>query len=163
MNIVVTGHTSGIGKSIYDHLSKLYNVVGLSRSTGFDIDINDIGEYLDSDVIINNAYSDANGQSLLLLRLYDAGYVGQVINIGSISMDRTDAAKYSQILYSANKKHLYITHEHCQRRHFDTSILILGMVDTEYNREKLGKKLTLEEVSAKVGSMIYLPSGEYYL
>ena len=38
MKVVITGHTKGIGKSVFDLLNdKGYDVVGLSRSNGFDI------------------------------------------------------------------------------------------------------------------------------
>ena len=63
--IALTGHTSGIGKAIYDTLKKEgYDIVGLSRSTGFDLSkfhetsfqkkflsiLNDV------DIFINNAH-----------------------------------------------------------------------------------------------------------
>lgn len=38
LKIAVTGHTGGLGKIIYDHYkSKKHHVLGISRSTGFDI------------------------------------------------------------------------------------------------------------------------------
>ena len=38
MNVFVTGHTSGLGKAIYDTcISYDYHTVGLSRSNGFDL------------------------------------------------------------------------------------------------------------------------------
>ena len=39
MNLVITGHTSGIGEYIYEEYCLYYGteIIGLSRSTGFDI------------------------------------------------------------------------------------------------------------------------------
>lgn len=62
MKIVLTGHTSGLGKGLYEQLGALgHEVYGYSTSTGFDI--NDevhrhkiIGECKDADLFINNAY-----------------------------------------------------------------------------------------------------------
>ena len=58
MKIVITGHTRGIGKAFYDHFVNLgHEVVGVSRSTGFDIpnDINRIVELATNcDLFVNN-------------------------------------------------------------------------------------------------------------
>jgi NADP-dependent 3-hydroxy acid dehydrogenase YdfG len=62
-SIAVTGHTSGIGKGIYEHFqSQGYNVKGFSKDTGFDIshreNIDRIVELTrDCDLFFNNAYS----------------------------------------------------------------------------------------------------------
>lgn len=37
MRIGITGHTRGLGKRIYDHLATDHEVIGMSRSNGFDI------------------------------------------------------------------------------------------------------------------------------
>ena len=37
MKISITGHSKGIGKACFDLLSKEHNVVGFSRSNGFNI------------------------------------------------------------------------------------------------------------------------------
>jgi len=61
MKAVITGHTSGIGKAVYELLEGAgFNVVGLSRSNGYNIQEADkvvrkvISE--DPDIFINNAY-----------------------------------------------------------------------------------------------------------
>ena len=61
MKIAITGHTRGIGKAIYDSLSPDYEVLGFSRSNGYDISdpeqLNSlIAEIQSCDVFINNAY-----------------------------------------------------------------------------------------------------------
>ena len=58
MNYVITGHTSGIGKALYDRLYP--NVKGYSLSSGYDIKnkqnrISIIQRNLDADVFINCA------------------------------------------------------------------------------------------------------------
>ena len=61
MKIALTGHTSGIGKALYDILSKDHEVVCFSRSNGYNIQDDKIKELivqesLQCDVFINNAY-----------------------------------------------------------------------------------------------------------
>lgn len=86
MKIAITGHTRGIGLSIYNHLINTNSIIGLSRSNGYDIaDIASIIETVkDCDIFINNAYHEYS-QEQLLSQLYDL-WVNQnkiIINIGS--------------------------------------------------------------------------------
>ena len=60
--IAITGHTSGIGKGLFDHFTAIgCNVKGFSKDTGFDIS-NKLNQDLiithtrDCDLFINNAY-----------------------------------------------------------------------------------------------------------
>lgn len=83
----ITGHTSGIGKRLYDKLSP--NVKGFSLSNGYDItDVNDrakiIEESKDCDVFINNATAEF-GQTLLFLELFNSwkDQHKTIINVGS--------------------------------------------------------------------------------
>jgi NADP-dependent 3-hydroxy acid dehydrogenase YdfG len=72
MKIAITGHTDGIGESIYNTLIKEFDVIGLSRSNGFDIkNVDKIIEQIDDcDVFINNAY-EKNYQTILFELLFD--------------------------------------------------------------------------------------------
>jgi NADP-dependent 3-hydroxy acid dehydrogenase YdfG len=61
MKIVITGHTKGLGKAIYDHFSNQgHELIGLSRSNGYSLP-DKINEVVDiakgCDVFFNNAYS----------------------------------------------------------------------------------------------------------
>lgn len=59
MKIVITGHTKGIGKALFDHWSNNgHNVIGISRQTDYDFlsDHDSILEQIKtSDLFINNA------------------------------------------------------------------------------------------------------------
>ena len=63
MKILITGHCSGIGKSIYDLLSlNGHTVLGFDRDTGYDITDLTTQETIlsalqDCDVFINNAFA----------------------------------------------------------------------------------------------------------
>jgi len=157
--MLITGHSSGIGKALYNTLNVKSNVYGASRSNGYDIEnlksINDLIKENDINCVVNNAYSLYCGQSKLLLNLYDNFPDMKVINVGSISAFRTDCIKISQILYASDKLHLKSTHDHLLRLGFNSKLLTLGMVDTEYNKNKTENKLTVESVIDILVDMIY--------
>lgn len=85
--IIITGHTSGIGKAIYDKFKEIScrEIVGMSRSNGYDIDTDFdkiVEEASGCELFINNAYRD--GQQLKLLEaLKDK--VDMMVVMGSVS------------------------------------------------------------------------------
>jgi hypothetical protein len=86
MKVVITGHTYGIGKALYDSFkSAEWEVVGLSRSNGYDIDA-DFDKVVEvaqgADLFINNAYRDKQ-QTNLVYALKDK--VKKMIVMGSVS------------------------------------------------------------------------------
>jgi hypothetical protein len=93
MRIAITGHTSPMGKDVYEHYSKTHECLGISRATGYDLtntdSINDtVSEVLARDVFLNMAHVGAS-QSVLLMKLqqrwtHDAP-LRKVITIGSLA------------------------------------------------------------------------------
>tara|TARA_A100001515_G_scaffold125853_1_gene110822 strand:+ start:124 stop:708 length:585 start_codon:yes stop_codon:yes gene_type:complete len=91
MKVVITGHTKGIGKSIFDLLSdKGYDVVGLSRSNGFDIsETQKVVEEIisiDPEIFINNAYQP-KVQTEILKKVYSnwKSKTKMIINMCSVA------------------------------------------------------------------------------
>jgi NAD(P)-dependent dehydrogenase (short-subunit alcohol dehydrogenase family) len=93
LKIAVTGHTSGIGKAIFDALIVEYDVVGLSRKNGYDI-TTELGRSkiidaaYDCDVFVNNAFDYANytdAQVVLARKIFDVwdGEQKYILNISS--------------------------------------------------------------------------------
>lgn len=85
--IVITGHTHGIGKSIYDafRANSCRQIVGMSRSNGYDIDKDFdkiVAESAGAEIFINNAYRDCQ-QLNLLKSLKDK--VDMMVVMGSVS------------------------------------------------------------------------------
>lgn len=125
MKIVITGHTSGIGKYIYEMYGR--DVIGLSRSTGFDITKDDVSKYITQDtVFINNAftYDDVYAQARILDQSVAAS---KIICIGTNS--QWDG------IYKIAKDHLK---EKCLDYFLegkDVTYLALGKVDTPYTQE----------------------------
>jgi hypothetical protein len=85
--IVITGHTRGIGKSIYDKFSEIScrEIVGMSRSNGYDIEA-DFDKIVQAatgaELFINNAYSGCQQ-----LKLFNAlkDKVDMMVVMGSVS------------------------------------------------------------------------------
>ena len=109
MKIFVTGHTSGIGKAVYNLAMKQgYTVAGGSRRTGFDIsNTNVYSKVLDYDVLVNNAYH-YTGQ-LELLKFVHSHWTNtpkKIINVGSWHKDTLLGRPLSRLNYNVAKKSL---------------------------------------------------------
>jgi hypothetical protein len=87
MKVVITGHTWGIGKALYEHFQTFggWEVIGLSRSNGYDID-KDFDRVVETAtgcfLFINNVYRDKQ-QTRLVNALKDK--VTKMIVMGSVS------------------------------------------------------------------------------
>ena len=87
MKVVITGHTQGVGKALYEHFQTFggWEVVGLSRSNGYDID-KDFDRVVEAAsgcfLFINNAYRDQQ-QTRLVNALKNK--VSKMIVMGSVS------------------------------------------------------------------------------
>jgi hypothetical protein len=117
MKYAITGHTYGIGKTIFERLSP--NVVGFSLTSGYDITKKEdrqriIAEVQDCDVFINNAYEETNAQLKLFLELYASwkDTNKKIINVGSeitereLAVNQQSLGKYKlhkQLLKSAGE------------------------------------------------------------
>ena len=89
--IVITGHTGPVGKILSEYFSKEYEVIGISRSTGYDLSNADDRSKIieianDADHFINLANVGCS-QSYILLGLYNAWSQrsGKIISFSSIA------------------------------------------------------------------------------
>jgi hypothetical protein len=104
MKIVITGHTSGIGKALYNYYSAEHEVIGFSRSNGYNLpdSLSDVIEGSKGcDLFINNCYADGV-QVDLFKGLID--HVGKMVIMGSVARLYQDiilkkSAKDKQILF----------------------------------------------------------------
>lgn len=115
MKIAITGHTSGIGKAIFDALSVDHDVMGLSRSNGYDITsdldrLQIIDRIYDCDIFINNAFDYVNytdAQTKLARQVFDAwfGEDKYILNISSRvnDFDEIKNQKYADAKFSLDK------------------------------------------------------------
>lgn len=105
MKIVITGHTSGLGKYIYDHFRNDHECIGLSRSNGYDInDVEQVAAVANTaDIFFNNACS-----GLQQSKLIDCCYRHtKIITSGSIG---ADFANIDDNEYFRNKKIIEMNH-----------------------------------------------------
>jgi len=125
-HILITGHTSGLGKYLVEYLkTQDFTVTGVSRQTGHDISLKEgrdkiIKKSFNHPVFINNAcpVADPFAQTLLLDRMYTEWVFqnkrrGVIINIGSRAAVEsrklcrmTEEQAQGYVRYSTAKKHL---------------------------------------------------------
>lgn len=151
MKIAITGHTHGLGRKLYNHLSKTHEVKGFSRSNGYSLPdkINDIVEESSNcDLFINNAYADGS-QLDLFNALKDK--VPKMIIMGSVSRFYQKAipieySKNKQILFDAVRMHNLLA-DTSSCLHLDISFLELEEKDfSDPYRLKSDNWITYDEI-----------------
>tara|TARA_Y100000816_G_scaffold249622_1_gene199260 strand:- start:369 stop:851 length:483 start_codon:yes stop_codon:yes gene_type:complete len=134
MNFLITGHTKGIGKAIYDK----FGGKGLSKSTGFDISKDSIKYHLqDVDVFVNNAYDNNNPWAQTKI-LYETLQVKKIICIGS---NTTDQSKNWPHPYQSAKFALENSCNQLFYQGYNITLIKLGYVDTERVEKVLQDKI----------------------
>lgn len=144
MKIAITGHTTGLGKAIYDYcVSNNHECVGLSRSNGNDIsDVDSIlSKVSDADVFVNNAY-----HNFFQVELFDNWYLQHktetktIVNISSLVKYSGTNNDIFPHLYVACKKELE-KHSKKAKADIDRVCRIInftpGAVDTSMNNLNL--------------------------
>lgn len=153
MKVSVTGHTSGIGNSIFNYFkNKNYVCQGFSRSTGYNIDLaedrNKILELSkDSDIFVNNAYSNFNDSQLEVLKLVTNEFFNQdkiIINISSRITERNS----SKFLENYRQSKIELD-QFCQS-HSNMFPWIInlkpGLTDTRRVHQFSGSKIKTEDI-----------------
>jgi len=152
MKIAITGHTSGIGKALFDYFVS-YTPIGFSRSNGFNINYVDdrkkiVNQCIECDVFINNAYSEgSNSQLDMLQEMYNEWQSKDklIINISSRITDFVLPPDSQERLYQTHKKD---QDTFCLGKIRSPHVvnLKLGMVDTPRVRSYNHNKLSVEDV-----------------
>ena len=162
MKILITGHTSGIGKHLYENLYG--DVIGASRSNGKPI--KRISEWFDEDcdVFINNAYDDDDltAQSEALKYVYHKWKKDvsrkRIISIGSVAPDNIwDWSDEVGERYGEGKSILDRTNYKCYMKlnHVRCTIIRPGWVDTPRIKEIWdGNKLNTNQIEDAINFVI---------
>jgi short-subunit dehydrogenase involved in D-alanine esterification of teichoic acids len=148
MKVSITGHTRGIGRQLYNYFSKDSNVVGFSKSTGYNISSNHdrlriVDESVDCDVFVNNAYSDQYPDSQLeLLKLIHSRWASTDKIIINISSRFTEGDN----VYAKSKKDL----DNFCLTHSRDSVYIInlkpGLTDTLRVSNQSGNKMHTKDI-----------------
>lgn len=166
MKIAITGHTKGIGKAIAD-LYYTDEVIGFSRSTGYDISIPDVqnlilNESLHADIFINNAYSDFS-QCDLFLKLYDLwknDSLKTIVNINSIAKYGIGQKKFygqtKQQLAAIAKNKMFDPGKKCRIININPGYVKTDMTKDVHNKYNM---LTPEQLAIMIKWCLDQPPG----
>lgn len=155
MKVVITGHTNGIGKCLYEKFTRHgHTVMGYSRYTGHNIEDDAIrkqiiNESADADLFINNAYSPT-GQTILLEEFIKSwtGTDKRIINLSSkLSFfplgKEPDLDEY---IIQKQKQNTLV-----QERMFSGTPqmlnVIIGLVDTDMSARFKNRKISPEKIA----------------
>lgn len=151
MKICVTGHTSGIGKEIYQLLlDRGHDVHGASRTNGFDLENSEVRSNLisqDYDIFINHAYS--SHQTTMLLDLVKAweGTNKLIINIGSKATMLPIIVPGEEEYVSQKKQQEKIIRDRFFNPYPQVVNVIIGLTDSRMGERFVGKKLNPKNLS----------------
>lgn len=160
MKISITGHTSGLGQSLYDHWNSVgHTITGYSRENNYSLEdgIEKISQDVSFDVFVNNAYYSFK-QVELLYKLYEKNKNRNciILNIGSASSDgNVDRIKPYAIEKLALEKA-------CLQLQFNSTnckVLLLkpGRMKTKMVEHITDSKLELQSVVTAIDWMINHP------
>lgn len=161
MKIAITGHTKGIGKAIFEELTKRqHQVQGFSRSNAYDIGLSScreeiISEVRDYDVFINNAYcKDSQFEMLKRIVEHWEGKNKIIININSKCIFATAVPEFmNDYVQDKIKQHQFLNQRKFKARPYVTDV-ILGLVDTQMSEVFKAKKLDPVEVASFIADSI---------
>ncbi len=164
MNIRITGHARGLGRSLYEYLKSLgHNVEGFSLSTGYDIDTvegrKQILDGLDNvDVFVNNAWSEYSGQTKLLeevIQAWDGNKDKKILNISSKACYNYKDINEDMERYGQNKRlQNKMIEDRIQKYGPHILNVILGMTDTRLGEDFEGEKMDPDVVSKWIADML---------
>ena len=171
LKIAITGHTSGIGKALFEGLEG--SPMGFSRQNGHDINLAENRQKIieaakDCDVFINSAKGEGLAQTHLLMELFEVwrGLDKHIINIGSRAAVFSEH-RYRPHMYSVEKQALHSAVRQLQNcdRQCQISNLALGMVDTPANEhaEEKDDMMDTDVVVRAVEQIISSPREVIYL
>lgn len=168
MKVAITGHTQGIGKAIFDELSKRsYQVHGYSRSNGWNISLQEIrtqivNETLDFDVFINNAYYPmAQFELLKLLVNQWQGTKKLIVNVGSKSIYADVIPSFMQDYVKDKRAQLEFINTRRLQAQPQILNLTLGLVDTQMSENLSAKKLAAADIASTLIDLVEIKDRIY--
>ena len=155
MKVVITGHTKGIGKCLYEKFTRQgHEVLGYSRSTGHDIEDPAIRQQIieessTANMFINNAYGPT-GQTILLEEFIKAwdGSDKKIVNLSSKlsffplgkEKDLDDYIIQKQLQNKLIKDRMFVGSPQILN-------VIIGLVDTDMSTRFNSTKISPEKIA----------------
>lgn len=166
MKVAITGHTKGIGRAVAD-LFYTDEVIGFSRSNGYDISIHDninriVSESAGCDVFVNNAYYDFAQCELLeaMFEQWKHDPSKTIVNIISRARYGLSKAKfYAQTkmeLYSHAKNMMFNPEKRCRIININPGYVKTDMVS---HVPETTKMLTPEQLANMIKWCLDQPQG----
>lgn len=157
MKIRITGHTRGLGESLFNHFKSLgHDVQGFSLRTGYDINSQQdrqkiIAESKHADIFVNNAWTFDSGQTELLkeiIQCWEGDKTKKICNISSKACFNLKDVNEDLEKYGANKRDQNKIIED-RIRIYGPHILnvILGSTDTRLSASFEGNKINPNDLS----------------
>lgn len=154
MKYAITGHTSGIGKALYDFFtSQGHTCLGFSRSNGFNIENSGdreriINQSAECDVFVNNAYSYINNSQLLMLQEIYTHWKNLDKVIVNVSSRITEFSPDNTSINQRYRTHKQEQDLFCQKKTSNPQVFNLkpGMVDTPRVMSYTNNKLAVADI-----------------
>jgi NAD(P)-dependent dehydrogenase (short-subunit alcohol dehydrogenase family) len=161
MEFAITGHSKGIGKALFEELTKRGNCVfGYSRTNGFDISVPSvrdeiIAKSIEADVFINNAYSSP-GQYELLESLTNTWSEQNklIVNIGSKIVYSDIVPAHAQSYVEDKKRQQEFIRNRLLLSKPQIMHLMLGLIDTEMSKFFSAEKISPLDLSVLISDLI---------
>ena len=172
MQVVITGHTKGLGRSLQNHFESMgHTVQGFSFSTGFDINVIEHRQKIievaqNADIFVNNAWGEDhddldninNGQTELLTAMitcWQGNKNKKLLNISSKACFNHQEGgvllkKYGDIKRTQNS----IVDDRIWQYGPHILNVVLGCTDTSLSVGFVGNKINPDEVSKWIVDML---------
>jgi len=159
--VAITGHTRGIGKCLCDtFLENGFEVIGFSRSTGYDISILQhrdliIKQLEDVDIFINNAYAPQAQMGLLteVTELWQ-GLNRVIVNLNSKTRLIPEPPDFlKEYAIEKQQQHDFVINQHHKGLPQVVGITI-GLVDTEMSKVFDSKKINPKDLAEFIFQLI---------
>ena len=147
-NVIVTGHTRGLGRAIYEHfLDKGYTVFGMSRSNGYDIE-KDIDKIIDAAIDLKCDYFFNNAHCRDMQKTYIERLASSMMVITSGSMGATEYSVYkNDNPYYIQKYDIELTHVEVKRNNpLPMLLLKMGYLENYPDRYPITYKEILDGI-----------------
>ena len=159
MKIGITGHSDTLGKGLYDFLKKNHEVLGFSRSNGYDIkrykDI--LNEISDFDVFINNTYHPSYQQIIFEevfdLWKYQNKTIFNVLTSAIFNQGSFDDYRESKLNLQKSSINLINKHQNIKLR-----VVNLYPNTLEHNKRITSNKIKFSEIFDIIKFQLLFPS-----